>query len=137
MNMEIQRINIDFFAAKQAQDVVGMNCIGMENSVTKTMGVLQEHGVYAAFLYLLAKEGGNGIALTGKMITLLHEVGFCHEEGKKPETTSEILSHVNEKVSNVSLQRLIFAKELLEQMLIYTRYGEKARIKPGKPGATP
>ncbi|NTU54129.1 MAG: hypothetical protein HGA97_10625 [Chlorobiaceae bacterium] len=137
MNTEKHRINLDFFAAKHAQVVVGKDSEGKGTIVTKAIGVLQEHGVYALFLYLLAKEGAKGRVLTDEMIVLLHEVGFCHKEGNPPATISDILSHVNENISNTSLQRLIFAKELLEQMLIYIRYGEEARVTPKESGATP
>jgi hypothetical protein len=37
-----------------------------------------------------------------------------------------VLGHISEKVT-VDLERLLLAKETLEQMLIYARYGAKAR----------
>ena len=38
----------------------------------------------------------------------------------------EVLRHISDKVT-VHLERLLLAKETLEQMLIYARYGAKAR----------
>ncbi|MGC8800891.1 MAG: hypothetical protein ACP5UR_11690, partial [Chloroflexus sp.] len=32
----------------------------IDNTITKALGVLQENGVYACFLYLLAREKENG-----------------------------------------------------------------------------
>lgn len=128
MSITNGRINLDYLAAKYAQKVVGNK--DMENSVSKALGILQEHGVYGAFLYLLAKEGVNGRKLCDNMIELLHEAGFPYEAEKKPTTTKDILNHVIDNVSSASLQRLLFAKELIEQMFVYVRYGEKAKELP-------
>lgn len=125
MSITTGRINLDYLAAKYAQMAVGPD--GMENSVTKGLAVLQEHGVYGAVLYLLAKEGSNGQKLCDKIIDLLHDAGFAYEAEKKPATTKAILDHIINNVSNASLQRLLFARELIEQMFIYVRYGEKAK----------
>jgi hypothetical protein len=48
--------NLDRLAAQHAQAVVQSGDQNIETTVTKALGVLQEHGVYACFLYLLAKE---------------------------------------------------------------------------------
>lgn len=100
-----------------------------DNTVTKALGVLQENGVYACFLYLLAKEKDNGPVVIEEMLNLLEGLGFGWE---KPENLSpeEVLRHISEKVNDDSerfLERLLLAKETLEQMLIYARYGAKAR----------
>ena len=59
------------------------------------------------------------------MLTLLERLGFGWQ---KPATnTSEaILAHITEKIT-ADLERLLLAKETLEQMLTYVRYGAKAR----------
>lgn len=117
--------NLDRLAAKYAQAVVQSGDQNIETTVTKALGVLQENGVYACFLYLLAKEKNNGKTVVTKMLNLLDGLGFDWGEpsDQKPET---ILQYINEKVS-MDLERLLIAKETLEQMLIYARYGAKAR----------
>jgi hypothetical protein len=74
---------------------------------------------------LLAKEKDNGKTIVAKMLHLLDGLGFGWGQpvDHKPET---ILRYINEKVS-IDLERLLLAKETLEQMLIYARYGAKAR----------
>ncbi|WP_299645329.1 hypothetical protein, partial [uncultured Chloroflexus sp.] len=96
-----------------------------DNTVTKALGVLQENGVYACFLYLLAKEKENGSVVVDEMLNLLAGLGFdwTKPANNNPET---VLSHISGKVT-VDLERLLLAKETLEQMLIYARYGAKAR----------
>jgi len=119
--------SLDRLAAKYAQVVVQSGDTSIETTVTKALGVLQEHGVYACFLYLLAKEKDNGKTVVQQMLKLLDELGFGWGQpvDQKPET---ILKHISEKVS-VDLERLLLAKEILEQMLIYARYGAKAQSK--------
>lgn len=119
--------NLDRLAAQHAQAVVQSGDQNIETTVTKALGVLQEHGVYACFLYLLAKEKVSGKTVVKEMLALLAGLGFGWGQpaDQKPET---ILKYINEDVS-ADLERLLLAKETLEQMLIYARYGAKARSK--------
>lgn len=143
--------NLDWIAAKHAQDVIQKSQHqkpkDVENTVTKALGVLQEDGVYACFLYVLAKEKSSdkdeeeesekqkpkrkkqkstGEVLVEYMLKLLNSLNI--EWGEPPTTNKaeDILSYI---VSNdkITLERLLLTKETLEQMLIYARYGAKAR----------
>lgn len=97
----------------------------VDNTITKALGVLQEDGVYACFLYLLAREKENGPVVVDEMLNLLDQLGFGW--GKPADHSPEkVLAHITEKVT-VNLERLLLVKETLEQMLIYARYGAKAR----------
>ncbi|MCS6929410.1 MAG: hypothetical protein NZM43_07955 [Saprospiraceae bacterium] len=122
MSSLLDKINIDYLAAKHAQAVA--TCKDIENTATKALGVLQENGVYACFLYLFAKEKENGRKLSEKMCALLKAIGL----GVPPDDTADaqkVLKFVNEDIAQ-NLERLLLAKETLEQMLIYVRYGAKA-----------
>ncbi|BAZ83734.1 hypothetical protein PN497_08995 [Sphaerospermopsis kisseleviana CS-549] len=126
--------NLDRLAAQHAQSIItntkNQKVSDIENTVTKALGVLQEDGVYACFLYLLAKEKANGQAVVQEMLNLLQKLGF---EWNKPQkngtndlTSSVVLKHITDNVTQ-DLERLLLTKEILEQMLIYARYGAKAR----------
>lgn len=121
--------NLDRLAAQHAQAIIrrtnGEKAGDVDNTVTKALGVLQEHGVYACFLYLKAKEGEKGDDVVEEMLSLLDDLGLGWG---KPDThkTEDVLRYITEKVT-VDLERLLLAKETLEQMLIYARYGAKAR----------
>lgn len=97
----------------------------IDNTVTKALGVLQENGVYACFLYLLAKEKVYGGVVVDEMLNLLDGLGF---DWGKPDhhSADKVLAYISGKVT-VELEKLLLAKETLEQMLIYARYGAKAR----------
>lgn len=124
--------NLDRLAAQHAQEVIrravaekNAEAGKIDNTVTKALGVLQENGVYSCFLYLLAKEKENGDIVVEEMLSLLDSLGFGW--GKPTNKSAEaVLRHIAEKVT-VDLERLLLAKETLEQMLIYARYGAKAR----------
>jgi len=124
--------NLDRLAAKYAQKLVAQ-CLTIENakakdieiSITKGLGVLQENGVYACFLYFLAKEKKFSTESVEIMLDLLQDLPF---EWIKPisRTPSDLLDFVAETVTR-NLEQLLLAKEILEQMLIYARYGAKAQ----------
>lgn len=121
--------NLDRLAAQHAQKIInntsGKKASDVDNTVTKALGVLQENGIYACFLYLKAKEKENGDVVVEEMLNLLEGLGFGW--GKPVgNSATEVLRHISEKVTS-DLQRLLLAKETLEQMLIYARYGAKAR----------
>lgn len=121
--------NLDQLAAKYAQQIIAntkaKKASDIDNTITKALGVLQEDGVYACFLYLLAKEKENSKAVVDAMIDLLNdlEFGWGKPADQEPET---ILQYISDKVAP-NLRRLLLVKETLEQMLIYARYGAKAR----------
>jgi hypothetical protein len=129
--------NLDWIAAKYAQEVIRKSlnikdkkASDVENTVTKALGVLQENGVYACFLYLLAKEKELGKAIVEEMLNLLEKLGFDWNKpmknGKVDLSSEAVLTHISDRVTQ-NLERLLLTKETLEQMLIYARYGAKAR----------
>ena len=128
MNNATQK-NLDRLAAKYAQEVIKNSKdkdIDVENTVTKALGVLQENGVYACFLYLLAKENEKvEKVVVNNMLGLLDELNFGWGKPNNPSDNKEVLEYIINKVT-VDLERLLLAKETLEQMLIYARYGAKA-----------
>lgn len=122
-------VNLDYLAATYAQAIVRRTADkkagDVDNTVTKALGVLQENGVYACFLYLLAKEKENGQIVVDEMLKLLKDLKF-DQSIPKPNDPQNVLKYISNTVTT-NLERLLLAKETLEQMLIYARYGAKAR----------
>lgn len=135
MDSKAAKYNLDWQAARHGQAVVDRlldkkegevkKASEADNTITKALGVLQENGLYACFLYLLAKEDKRGKIIVDEMLKLLDNLGFGwgRPDGDSPE---KVLSYIAEKVT-VKLEPMLLAKETLEQMLIYARYGAKAR----------
>ena len=127
--MNLTDYNLDYQAAKHAQNLLqkgGTKAKEFENTLTKTLGVLQENGVYASFLYLYAREKENGEKLAAEMLALLHILHLpAPPEGASRET---VLQHLAENLTT-DLSALLLAHEALERMLIYARYHAKAQQK--------
>ena len=95
-----------------------------ENHITKSLGVLQEDGVYAFLLYQTSRgktEKPGADRLKEQATALLKET-----EIKPFDTITDSLEAVRAKdgLAN-NLDELLLAKRLLEQTLIYARYHAK------------
>ena len=131
--MSDNKRNLDWLAAHSAQNVIrktnNEKASDVDNTVTKALGVLQENGIYACGLFLKSRTGdesNRADVLNAEILDLLNKLDFGW--GKPRSNASEdVLKHISDKVTGDSLERLLLAKETLEQMLIYARYGAKAR----------
>jgi hypothetical protein len=133
MEMSDNKQHLDWLAAHHAQATIrqmkGEKASDVDNTVTKALGVLQEDGIYACALFLKSRSGDEkkraGVVMA-EMLNLLDGLGF--EWGQpRSDRTEDILQHISDKVTGDELERLLLAKETMEQMLIYARYGAKAR----------
>lgn len=106
--------------ADHVHSAIGKNA---ENHITKSLGVLQENGVYAFFLYQLSRgkrEKPGAIKLVNQAVMLLSDAGMTAFQNG-----NDLLFNVREKLAD-DLDNLLLAKRLLEQSLIYARYHVKA-----------
>ena len=136
--------NLDQMAALAAQDMVrntpsGCDPSQLDNVATKSLGVLQENGVYAGFLYLYSRtqENERNIAkeTRNRMLELIVDSSLLDNE-VRPENWREGAAAQNIKAKDAllfvagqissDLDTLLMVKELLELTLTYLRYGAKA-----------
>ena len=106
--------------AKEVHDKIGKNA---ENHITKSLGVLQENGVYAFFLYQVsrgAREKAGAEKLRDKAKELLKDAGINGFQNADNPLTAVRVHLAGD------LDQLLLAKRLLEQALIYARYHAKA-----------
>lgn len=132
--------NLDWLAASYAQNMVRIaqsakDAKELDNLVTKTLGVLQENGIYAAILFLAAQAQTDKASkvLAGILNFLDHmnrDFRFGWPDQPKATVSEEVLRYISDHVV-VNLERLLLVKETLEQMLIYARYGARARAAEG------
>ena len=133
---------LDRLAARTAQDIIDERGSAsdslVENVATKTLGVLQEQGVYAAVLFLLSRPEMEryiaNVIMTHLLQLLGHsdltQLGAAYPQGLQQNKQS-ILRHFAEGVNGnkgvaTDLQRLMAVRSLFERTLIYVRYGAKA-----------
>ena len=134
-------LNLDQLAAQYSQNIINNSLKAgsakeVENLITKTLGVLQEQGVYAMILFLFSrtsKEGKIALHLRVQLYTLLGElpafaqnetIKFLNEQAK----AEKVLKFYSDDVCD-DLDTLLLVKGLYEQTLIYARYGAKAEGK--------
>lgn len=90
-----------------------------ETLITKSLGVLQEDGIYAYFLYLASrgsKEKPIAEEISKKSFAMLKDTGI---------RSGDDLTSLRSMTNNLDV--LLFAKELLERTLAYARYHAKAK----------
>jgi hypothetical protein len=126
-----------------------------ENSITKALAVLEEQGIYAMFLYLVAREDGKFVR---DLIAFMEE--WCGLQGGKQRYESwtkakkkrdeveksakspqdrhrKETARRDEKASREAffqtlcgyadnVDKLLFARDLLHRALVYARYHAKA-----------
>ena len=95
----------------------------LENTITKSLGVLQEEGMYACFLFLdyiqERKESYGAADIAAQAKVLLR-----HESVKLLGAGSDDFQALRQLSED--LDSLLLARQLLEQALIYARYHAKA-----------
>ena len=134
-----ENINLDFLCAKYGQEIVRsverevmekkIRKNDIENMLQKSLGVLQEDGIYAFTVYLDA-EGAFNNAAEGKehvvkeilknAWNLLNDIALVNGECKRDIVYSGL-----QKLS-ADLNKLFLAKDLIEKCLIYALYHAKA-----------
>lgn len=94
-----------------------------ENTITKALGVLAENGLYATGVFLLSchKKTYGIRVLTIYFAGLWQECGILQEETRDE---GAMLSSIVEITSD--LPKLILAKKVVEQAMIFARYHAKA-----------
>lgn len=100
-----------------------------ENLITKTLGVLQEDGVYAFFLYLASQgkeeNGKKSLEKEAAEACIAKATGLLKDAGLPLNDAKQVLQDIRERLAD-NLDSLLLAKQLLERTLIYARYHAKA-----------
>ncbi len=98
-----------------------------EGHINKSLGILQEDGVYAFFLYQKKEEDNNELSeLPNNMLTKATLEPFGKMEEVDPLEAIRGNREKNIKGLSEDLDSLILAKNLLEKTLIYAKYHVQA-----------
>jgi len=124
-------MNLDLEAAKASQEIINKTADNtsseVENLITKTLGVLQENGVYACMLYLYSRTSKSDEAVSGfTRKKLLKMTKLLRKDPVTGDNVKDVLEFLTDNICN-DLDTLLLTKQLWEQTLTYTRYGAKAR----------
>ena len=112
--------NLDLKCAELGSGLAQVDGV-KEQTLTDVLSVLEEQGLYAAFLYLKAREGEEGRRVSDRCAAFLRELHLL-EDGDLWKALQKL---------GEDLDRLLFTRDLLRQALIYGRYHAKARQPAG------
>jgi hypothetical protein len=112
--------NLDLKCAELGSGLAQVDGV-REQTFTDVLSVLEEQGLYAAFLYLTAREGEVGRRVSDRCAAFLRELHLL-EDGDLWKALQKL---------GEDLDRLLFARDLLRQALVYGRYHAKARQPAG------
>jgi len=116
--------NLDAVCAKLGAKMATGGTKDTENSITKALGVLEEQGVYALFLYLHAREKEWGKKTSTELATFLREQPSKQNALLGATNNNEPFDALHQLATD--LDKLLFARDLLHRALMYARYHAKA-----------
>ena len=128
-------LNLDYLCMKHGQEIGGVTD---ENNLRKALGVLQEDGVYAMFLWIQKKvdkdadkdkeKKSEKPRLAGKIIDLLNEDEirkvFLREDRRFEKDFTAFTKQLTYEVAQ-DIDKLLFMKKVLERTLVYALYHAK------------
>lgn len=131
-------LNINQLAAEHSQQMVSKTlkekkaAKTLNNLVTKTLGVLQEQGVYAMMLFLFSRTGDEkkiAPLIRHELVTMLKKLpAFSSIDILELKNDRDTLKFYSDNVMD-NLDTLFLVRDLYEQTLIYARFGAKAAEK--------
>lgn len=122
-------INLDYYAqfySQKMMEIINNDKIkakDVENLVTKSLGVLQQNGVYACVVYLLSNnENTISECIVNNLLEFTEKIGIIKRNDQNT------LNFISNNICN-NLEKLLLVKLIWEQTLLYARYNAKARGK--------
>ncbi|HEY8541247.1 MAG TPA: hypothetical protein VIL29_02615 [Pseudothermotoga sp.] len=118
--------NLDFVCVKIAQEIVsssGDEKKKLENNLRKALGVLQEDGVYAMFLWLEDKDKTVREKLTGLLNEPEIRRYLLNDSARFSRDFAAFCRNLAEVAKDID--KLLFMKRIIERILIYALYHSK------------
>ncbi len=115
-------INLDYICAKIGQNLIVK---ADENIFRKALGILQEDGVYAMFLWLEKEDS----KIRKKLNNLLNENEITSKLLSDSKSFPDDFKGFCEKLQEVAkdIDKLLFLKKILERTLTYALYHAKIK----------
>ncbi len=110
--------NLDLACARTGQAIAEKPSKELEKLVTSALAVLEEQGVYALFLFLKTRGGKTAPTIVQEAHKLLRETP------RRAPLLDKGNGDVFESLQSMSedLDKLLLARDLLRQALVYARY---------------
>lgn len=139
MPPEDEPLNLDKISGEMAQKMIaGAKNVdvskpveSVERLTTKTLGVLQEQGVYAMMLFLFSRSSDEQKVapyIRAQLFEALEKLPKFKNDRNVPKRNSVAKDALQFYINNIldDLDTLLLVRDLYEQTLIYARYAAKA-----------
>ena len=134
MEMEVrQMLNLDYRCMEYGQKIGKISDSNLESNLRKALGVLQEDGVYAMFLWLEK----NASDVRKELVELFNKEDetthvklsnyFLKSNKSFSQDFDEFCNDLREVAKEKDIDKLLFMKKLLERTLTYALYHVKAK----------
>jgi len=127
-------INLDYICMKYGSEIAASEGgkSDKEKLINNTLGVLQQNGPYAMFLYLEGhKKSEIAEACKGKLLKMFQKenmLGNSIKTDKPVPAENTNFSDITTWLQDISsdIDKLLFFKQICQQTLLYARYHIKA-----------
>lgn len=124
--------NLDLACAKAGQVIAAAPSKEIENLVTNALAVLEEQGLYALFLFLHAQTGQNTKTAEGICNHLFAFLKKTPQQAPLLSDNIDIFTFLQQIAED--LDKLLLARDLVRQTLVYARYHarlpQKSEVQP-------
>jgi len=117
--------NLDLACAKVGKTIAERPSKDLEKLVTNALAVLEEQGIYALFLFLKARGGNEAPNVTQKLSEFLKKTP--QQAPLLSSNTDDVFTSLQEIADD--LDRLLLARDLVRQVLVYARYHARVQQK--------
>lgn len=116
-------LNLDYICMECAQKININSNKNLANNLKKALGILQEDGVYAMFLWLEENEESIRKGLTDLLNKSEIKKIFLADSSNFPDDFKQFCEKLREIAKDID--KLLFMKKLIERTLIYSLYHAK------------
>jgi hypothetical protein len=113
--------NLDLACARVGKDIANSSSDDLEKVITDALAVLEEQGIYAMFLFLKTRGGSGGENVSQKLHKFLKETP--QQAPLLPEN-GDVFTSLQQTAKD--LDKLLLARDLVRQALVYARYHARA-----------
>lgn len=113
--------NLDLACARVGKTIAERPSKELESLVTSALAVLEEQGIYAMFLFLKTRGGSGGENVSQKLHKFLKETP---QQAPLLSENGDVFTSLQQTAKD--LDKLLLARDLVRQALVYARYHARA-----------
>jgi len=117
--------NLDLACARAGKDIAAKPTKELENLITEAIAVVEEQGIYALFLFLKTRSGKDRERAKNVSRNLHEFLKVTPQQTPLLSGDTDIFASLQKIATD--LDKLLLARELVLQALVYARYHARLR----------